>query len=165
MKNLVLALGLVFSLIACSSGDESKKFASAAEYDDFITSHISQMQQSLFAVQNGQFDSTQIDGVIKKYESQVDSVNKAIKDLPDFDGNKAYRDAAGKLGDFYKKAVGTYYADIARIYKEVKDTTADAKAEEIVAKIGEEEAKMDDEFLKEREAFAQKHNLDLENQE
>ena len=161
MKNYLLAFGLAFSLIACSSGDQSKKFASAAEYDDFITSHISEMQQSLFAVQNGKFDSTEIESTIKRYENQIDSVNKKIKDLPDYDGNKAYRDAAAKLGEFYKKSVGTYYADIAEIYKTVRDTTADAKVQEVLAKISEEEAKADDEFLNERDAFAAKNNLNL----
>lgn len=165
MNKFFMAIGLVFTLIACGSGDPSKKFASAAEYDDFITSHITQMQQSLFAVQNGKFDSTQIEPAIKKYEGQIDSVNKIVKNLPEFDGNKEYRNAAANLGEFYKKSVGTYYADIAKLYRDVKDTTADAKVDELISKLQAEEAKADDEFINEREAFAAKHKLNLENKE
>lgn len=165
MKQSLLAVGLSILLFACGSADQSKKFATAAEYDDFITSRITQMQQSLFAVQNGNFDSTEIESTIKKYENQIDSVNKSIKDTPEFDGNKTYRNAASNLGEFYKKSVGTYYADIAKIYREVKDTTADTKVQELVTKLQEEEAKADDEFLKERESFATKNKLDLSNKE
>lgn len=165
MKKNLLAVGLVILLFACGSADQSKKFSTPAEYDDFITSRISQMQQSLFAVQNGKFDSTQIESAIDKYESQIDSVNKSIKDMPEFDGNKSYRNAASNLGEFYKKSVGTYYADIAKIYREVKDTTVDSKVQELVAKLQGEETKADDEFLKEREAFAVTHKLDLSNKE
>ncbi|OJU24346.1 MAG: hypothetical protein BGN92_06880 [Sphingobacteriales bacterium 41-5] len=165
MKKSLLAIGLCVLLFACGSGGQSEKFASATEYDDFITSHITQMQQSLFAVQNAKVDSTEIESTIKKYENQIDSVNKKIKGMPEFDGNKTYRNAASNLGEFYKKSVGTYYADIAKIYSEVKDTTADAKVQEVVTKLQQEEAKADDEFLKEREAFATAHKLDLSNTE
>lgn len=165
MKKNLLAFGLAIVLIACGTGDSTKKFESAAEYDDHITSRITQMQQSLFAVQNGTFDSTQINDAIKKYEGQIDSVNKTIKDMPGFDGNDSYRNAAANLGEFYKKSVGTHYADIAKIYREVKDTTVDAKVQEIITKLQDEETKADDEFVKEREAFAAKHKLDLMNKE
>lgn len=165
MKKNLLALSLAFLLIACDSGDATNKFESAADYDDYITSRITQMQQSLFAVQNGNFDSTQIDAAIDKYENDIDSVNKTIKDMPGFDGNDSYRNAAAKLGSFYKKSVGTYYADIAKVYSEAKDTTADAKVQEIISKLQDEEGKADDEFVKEREAFATKHKLDLMNTE
>ena len=165
MKKNLLAIIMAITLFACSGNESSKKFASGQEYDDYITLRITQMQQSLFAVQNAQVDSTQIDATIKKYENQIDSVNNAIKDLPDFDGNKSYRDAAADLGEFYKKSVGTNYADIAKIYREVKDTTADAKVGEIIAKIEQEEAKADDEFVKERQAFAEKNKIELTNKE
>lgn len=165
MKKNVLAFGLAIVLLACGQSEQSDKFANAQQYDDFITARITQMQQSLFAVQNGTFDSTQIDTAIKKYENQIDSVNKTIKDMPGFDDNTTYRNAAANLGEFYKKSVGTYYADIAKIYMEIKDSTADVKVQEVIKKLQTEEAKADDEFIKEREAFAAKHQLNLMNKE
>lgn len=165
MKKYFVAFGCFFALFSCNTTDQSKKFASAAEYDDFIISRITQMQQSLFAVQNGKSDSAQIDGAIKKYENQIDSINKTIKNLPDYNGNKAYRNAAANLGVFYKKSIGTYFADIAKIYQNVKDTTADTKVQELIARLQDEEAKADDEFIKEREAFAEKNKLNLDNKE
>ena len=162
-KHSLSIYGIALMLVACASKNNNEKMVSAEEYDDLITSRITKMQQSLLAVQNVQFDSTLIDSVIKRYENQVDSVNTTIKAMPGFEGSNAYRNAAVQLGAFYKKAVGTYYADIAKIYKNKKDTAVDTKADAIVAKITEEESKMDDVFIKERGAFAKKYKLDVDN--
>lgn len=165
MNKSLLAFGLAIVLIACGSGNRPKEFSTAVAYDNYITSRITQMQQSLFAVQNGKFDSTQIKPAITRYEKQIDSVNKTIKNMPAFDGNKAYRDAAINLGEFYKKSVGTYYADIAEIYRDVKDSTAEPKVTELITKLQNEETKADARFLTEREAFGAKHKLNLLNKE
>lgn len=166
MKTSLFAVGISIILFACGgSTEKSKKFSTATEYDDYITSRITQMQQSLFAVQTEKADSTQIEATIKKYENRIDSVNESIKAMPEFDGNKTYRNAAANLGEFYKKAVGSYYADIAKVYRDVKDSTVDVKVQELVTKLQNEETKADDEFIKERESFGAKNKLDLMNKE
>jgi conjugal transfer/entry exclusion protein len=159
----VLIFAVVF--IACHSEIKKQKNTSPAEYDDLITSRITQMQQLLAAVQEWKFDSTQIDSVMKKYADQIDSVNKIIKNLSNDNSSKQYKNAATKLGDFYKKSIAAYYANIAKIYRNIKDTAADVKVQKEIAALRDEETKISNELVKERKKFAQKNKLKLENEE
>jgi len=166
MKHFLLMATLFTGFMAAltSCGDTGKKeFAGAQEYDQYITSRITQMQQTLFAVQKvtGSEDSASAD--LSRFVLQIDSVTKNLKELPDYKGNTSYRDAAVRLADFYKKSVSGSYTEIAKIYKDVKDSTmADNKINELIIKLQEEETLADDAFVKEREAFAAKNKIPVE---
>ncbi|MBZ4189629.1 LIC11966 family surface protein [Niabella beijingensis] len=159
---IVAVVCLAAGFISCG-GPGEKKFADAGAYDSVITARVDQMQQTLFAVQKvtGADDSATAD--LGRFVNQIDSVAKSLKELPAYKGNTGYRDAAVRLADFYKKSVSGSYAEIGRIYKEVKDSTlADNKVNELIIKLQEEETLADDAFIKEREAFAAKNNIKLE---
>lgn len=154
--------GLMAILTACGEAGK-KEFAGAQDYDQYITSRVTQMQQTLFAVQKvtGSEDPASAD--LGRFVLQIDSVTKSLKELPDYKGNTSYRDAAVRLADFYKKSVSGSYTEIAKIYKDVKDSTmADNKVNELIIKLQEEETLADDAFVKEREAFASKNKIPLE---
>ncbi len=160
MYKLIVVIAIAGGLLACQG---NKKGGKSMDYDQKIMSTISQMQQSLFAVQKGLGDTAVgKDQVFTKYESVLDSLTGNIKSMPAFDGDSAYRDAAAHLGEFYKNSIGNYYVNIAKIYKEVKDTSAETKVNVLLAKLQEEEKVADDSFLKERAAFAGKHGITIE---
>lgn len=162
MKKIVIAVTFLVGLVACGDAGKSK-FASADAYDDYITSRVGQMQQTLFAVQKVTADDTTGTADLTGFVNQIDSVAKNIKDLPEYNGNTAYRDAAAKLAEFYKSSVSGSYAEISKVYKEVKDTAQiDSKIAEIITKLQQDETKADDDFMKEREAFATKNNIKLD---
>jgi glutamyl/glutaminyl-tRNA synthetase len=165
MQKYLLTFILSVVFIACSSEGQKKKNTSPIEYDDLITSRITQMQQWLSAVQEWKFDSVQIDSVMKKYAHQIDSVNKIIKNLSDYNSNKQYKNAAAKLGEFYKKSVTAYYANIAKIYSNIKDSAASAKVQKEIAALRDEETKISNEFVKARQAFAKKNKVKQEGKE
>lgn len=164
MKNFLILTALAAGLWACSDNKskQENKYDSGVEYDQHIMSAVTKMQQSLFAVQKGLESTTNADSLLKKYQSSIDSINKTIKEMPAFNENTAFRNAASKLGGFYKKAVGNYYADIAKIYKEVKDTSAATKIIAVIKKIQDEEAQADNDFAKERLVFAKKNGVPVE---
>ncbi len=160
MYKLIVVIAIAGGLLACQGNKQGGK---SMDYDQKIMSTISQMQQSLFAVQKGVGDTTVgNDLVFTRYESVLDSLAGNIRSMPAFDGDSAYRDAAANLGEFYKNSIGNYYANIAKIYKEVKDTSAETKVNVLLAKLQEEEKVADDSFLKERAAFASKHGITIE---
>ncbi|MCF3110943.1 hypothetical protein LL912_19310 [Niabella sp. CC-SYL272] len=150
----------VFAVGLAACGASGKKgFAKAGDYDQYIISRINQMQQTLFAAQKatGNEDSAVNLG---KFVQQIDSLTKSLKELPDYKGNTSYRDAAIRLADFYKRSISGSYTEIARVYKEVKDSTlADNRVNELIIKLQEEETLADDAFVKEREAFAAKNQI------
>ncbi|MFV0604890.1 MAG: hypothetical protein ACK5NK_03520 [Niabella sp.] len=154
---------MAFAFIAC--GSSSDKTATATAYDDFVTSNITQMQQAVLAIQNIAPDSTEIAEAIKKYQTQIDSINKKIKSKPAYDDNKAYKNAAVNLGNVYKNAVTNYFADIAAIYNKSQDSTAVADIQKIIDTLKQEETKATKSFIKEREAFAEEYELDLMNKQ
>ncbi|WP_090389711.1 LIC11966 family surface protein [Niabella drilacis] len=166
MKHFLLMATLFTGFMAAltSCGDTGKKgFTRAEDYDRYITSRITQMQQILFAVQKVTGSEDPASGDLSRFALQIDSVTKNLKELPDYNGNISYRDAAIRLADFYKKSVSGSYTEIAKVYKDVKDTTmADNKVNELIIKLQEEETLADDAFVKEREAFAARNKIRLE---
>lgn len=158
----VLLAGLAAGLTAC--GDAGKKnFDRAGDYDQYIISRIGQMQQTLFAVQKATGSDDTVTTGLDRFAHQIDSVTANLKALPDYKGNTSYRDAAIRLAAFYKRSITGSYAEIARVYKEVKDSAmADNKVNELIIKLQEEETLADDAFVKEREAFAEKNKLPLD---
>lgn len=163
-KMAVLFAAFAAGLTAC--GDAGKKgFANAGDYDQYIISRIGQMQQTLFAVQKATGNDDTITTGLDRFVHQIDSVTSNLKDLPDYKGNTSYRDAAIRLADFYKRSISGSYAEIARVYKEVKDAAlADNKVNELITKLQEEETLADDAFVKEREAFAAKNKIPLDSE-
>ncbi|MGJ7033461.1 LIC11966 family surface protein [Niabella hirudinis] len=166
IKSLFIAAailaGFITGLTACGDGGK-KEITRAEDYDQYITSRITQMQQTLFAVQKVTGSEAAELGDLDRFGAQIDSVATNLKELPDYKGNGSYRDAAVRLADFYKRSVNGSYAEIARIYKEVKDTAmADNKVNELIIKLQEEETLADDAFVKEREAFAASNKIPLE---
>ncbi|WP_157558206.1 LIC11966 family surface protein [Niabella aurantiaca] len=154
-----LFTGLIAGLTACG-GTDKKGFAKAEDYDQYITSSITRMQQTLFAVQKVTGSEEQGTTDLGKFASQIDSATTGLKQLPDYNGNTSYRDAAVRLAEFYKRSVSGPYAEIAKIYKEVKDSAlADNRVNELIIKLQEEETLADDAFIKEREAFAAKNKI------
>lgn len=134
------------------------------KYDQVVMDHMEKMHQTLFAVQRlATSDSIDLQRAAAKFGSEIDSSAKAIKDLSDFDGNTAYRDAALKLADFYKSSVMGPYLEIGKAYKEVKDTAAlHSKVDAIITKLQQDESVADDDFIKQRNAFAAKNNFKID---
>lgn len=166
MKHFLLAAtlfaGFIASLTACGGADK-KGFAKAEDYDQYITSSLTRMQQILFAVQKVTGSEEPGTTDLGKFVSQIDSATKDLKELPDYKGNTSYRDAAVRLAEFYKRSVSGPYAEIAKVYKDVKDSAlADNRVNELIIKLQEEETLADDAFIKEREAFAAKNKIALD---
>ncbi len=158
----ILFAGFAAGLTAC--GEAGKKgFAKAGDYDQYIISRIEQMQQTLFAVQKATGGDDTVTTDLGRFTQQIDSVTANLKELPDYKGNTSYRDAAIRLADFYKRSISGSYAEIARVYKEVKDSSlADNKVNELIIRLQEEETLADDAFVKEREAFAARNKIPLD---
>lgn len=158
MKKFIALIFIAVMFAACND-DNSATYATAGEYDSAISEEITNMQQSLFAVQRGIEDSIAGDEILKKYEAHIDSLGNRIKEMPAYNDDESYRNAAGNLADFYKKSVGTYYRNIANLYKEKNDTSAGTKINQIITQIQEEEKKADEEFHVQRQAFIDKHGV------
>ncbi|MBO9618240.1 MAG: hypothetical protein J7539_04315 [Niabella sp.] len=161
MKKILIAAAALLGVIACSN---KEKIAQAMKYDQVVMDHMEKMHQTLFAVQRlATSDSVNLQLEATKFASEIDSSAKAIKDLPDFNGNAAYRDAALKLADFYKSAVTGPYLEIGNAYKEIKDTAAlHSKVDAIVTKLQQDESVADDDFIKQRNDFAAKNNFKID---
>lgn len=158
----VLFAGFTAGLTSCGNAGK-KNFVNAEAYDQYITSHIGQMQQTLFAVQKATGVEDTVANDLDRFVLQIDSATTNLKALPDYKGNTSYRDAAIRLADFYKRSISGSYTEIARVYKEVKDSAlADNRVNEMIIKLQEEETLADDAFVKEREAFAAKNKILLD---
>ncbi|ANH82975.1 hypothetical protein A8C56_20075 [Niabella ginsenosidivorans] len=160
---IVTTVLLGFLVIACSTPGK-KQFTDAVSYDQFIIDRMEQMQQALFAVQRVTgSDSSGAQADIGSYITRIDSVTKTLRELPDFNGDTGYRDAAVRLGEFYKRSINGPYTEIASIYKEEKDTAqANSRVDTIISRLQQEETAADNDFIKQRNAFAAKNHIKIE---
>ena len=164
MKKLVLMLIVSVGFMACNSpekGENGVTYKTPVEYNDYIIGKQTILLEKIMKFADAA--KTDIDGANKMLDGYAQDASVMIKDIkgmPSFRKDTAFRQAAVNSFTFYKKAFSEYYKDIIRIRKEAADD-ADDQLDKVLAKLTEEEERVDKAFHNAQKNFATKNKMKL----
>jgi len=166
MKTILkLALLLLLPL-----GSLAQKITEPVEYNDKIVGYQNNIGYKMLAMNEyiGGEDSNKERAHSLRLEllqTTKESIS-GVQKMPSFQGNDELRQSAIELFKFYQRVVENEYKQMIDIlYSEELSEDDIATLEEMVNKITIEEGTYDENFQAAQEAFAKKHNLELEENE
>lgn len=162
MKKLfLLSLSLGMLVLASCGGGEPKM--TPVEYNDAIIGE--QTKISKVMIRMADYFSTDLNESDKVRLELVVQCQKSIdflKELPDYKGDKEFRDAGVALFTFYKEISEKEYKEMIDILKKEEIELADIEVlTKLEEQIAQREGPLDDAFQGAQQAFAKKHNLSL----
>ena len=164
MKKLVLMLVVAVGFIACNSpekGENGVTYKTPVEYNDYIIGKQTILLEKIMKFADvAKVDLDSANNLLDKYAVEAADMIKDIKGMPGFRKDTAFRNAAVNSFTFYKKAFTSYYKDIIRIRKEAADD-ADDQLDKVLAKLTEEEERVDKAFHNAQQNFATKNKMKL----
>lgn len=163
MKPVILLIAIVFTF---ATGAFSQNFTEASKYNDYIVELQNKIGYKMleFNERMGEEDAT-LESVTPYHTALLQTTKDVIADLkkmPAFEGNTSFRNSAIDLFNFYLKTIEVDYKEMMElIFAERIDDASLERLNQILEQITEEEAVYDENFAREQQAFADKYNFDL----
>lgn len=165
MKNIFLSIGTValFVLAGCNTGPKM----SPIEYNDAIIGEQTKISRVMIDMANSFYsDLNKSETLRQDLVKQCDASIKAVAELPDYKGNKKFRDAGVALFTFYKQISDKEYKEMIDILKKESIEASDLERLTALEKdISAREEALDKDFQDAQQAFAQEHKLTLRENE
>lgn len=163
MKPVILLIAIVFTF---TTGAFAQKFTEASEYNDYIVELQNKIGYKMleFNERIGEEGAT-LESVTPYHSALVQTTKDVIADLkklPAFEGNSSFKNSAVDLFNFYLKTIEVDYKEMMElIFSETMDEAALERLSQILEQITTDEAVYDENFAREQQAFADKYNFDL----
>lgn len=177
LSYLLITLVLIFTIAACESktsteSNDNKKsdkttFATAVEYNDFIIGQQEKVSKTILSMSDVMStEKINYDDLIARYNDFGKECKKAldtIKTMDEFNGNKAFRDEAIKLFEFYYEIYQKDYKELANILVKGKNVTNNdlSRMKEIQESITKRENIREGAFADEQNKFAVENNMQI----
>jgi hypothetical protein len=166
MKTFVLS----FLLIACFLQANAQTFNSAVDYNDFIVSEQNKIGEKIlvFNQRIGEAGITKevMTEVLEDLLRTANTSILAVKDLSPYEGGEDLKQASVDLFQFYARLIDHDFREIINIiFTEELDDAAMTRLNDIVKKVQTDEAVLDEHFGKTQNAFAERHNMELKQNE
>ncbi|MFY7990619.1 MAG: LIC11966 family surface protein [Fluviicola sp.] len=161
MKQLTFVFALLFTLTV-----KAQTFSSAQEYNDYIVNVQVSIGEKMLAFNDIVGDeSATLEYAISELNAMVaftdDAIAKAAKITP-FEKNIELKESALALFRFYRQILNEDYRKMVQIYFDTNLNEASLEEmQAILDSISQREAPLDDRFQSAQQAFAERYNLEL----
>jgi len=159
--SICFLLCLVWSLNGIAQQSE---FKDAVSYNDYIVVEQMKIADAINQVA-ATFETgtqTDINAKLDELVAQIDKSITAVRAMPEYNGNKAFRDAAVDLFLFYRKIAQNEYKELSTLITgtDYSDEIL-KKMSDLITKITEDEKPYDYKFLTEQDNFAKQNNFQV----
>lgn len=163
---LSLSIILTLALWGLNTGCQNST-KSPVDYNNEIIDNQSKIIQKIINLSNSfdKRDANEMENLYQVLKKQIDESIDTISNLDEYEGNTQFRDASIKLFKFYQSVVGKEYREMIDILKK-KDSELSQKdvdrIDALTIDISKREEGLDEEFAKVQKEFADKYNIQIQ---
>ncbi|MCX6317881.1 MAG: hypothetical protein NTW29_11360 [Bacteroidetes bacterium] len=167
MKNIFILAIAVTCLLACKESPKGRNgvtYKTPVQYNDYIITRQNIVVKKMLAF--GKMAGTNPDSAIKMLDAfaiETTAMIRELQDMPPYQGDSLFRDAAVKSFLFYKRVFEKDYKELLdlKMRMEKGADSVENAMNELTGRLSSEEEKRDKAFQDAQEKFARNNHLQL----